>query len=369
MKRALLLLGVIAMAMMSNLSAQEKNAVCEQVRSVVYDFDDHTFQGWTSIDADGDGYNWMDAGSYTWENFVGEGHGATESFLYSESFVNGDQGAVHPDNYLVSPEVSFTEGMIIGIYATDGNDQWGQEHFGVAVSTSGNTDAADFETIAEWTLLIDKERPASKDGRQLIDGIWFYYSADLSQYAGQTGYVAIRHFDCTNMFVLCVDDIFIGVPAPKYNITVSASPDDAGTVSGGGMYEEGTPCTLSATPEAEYDFINWTKDGEVVSTVPEYTFTVTEEAHYIAVFQYDAVDEEEGRTVAVYPNPACTKMTVQAPVLIHQCEVYDVTGALVASKTVGAESFDLQLEDLPSGCYFLRLISDDLVLTKRFMKE
>ena len=71
------------------------------------------------------------------------------------------------------------------------------EHFGVAVSTAGNTAASDFTTIAEWTI---------ENGKT-----WTKYVVDLSSYSGQ-GYVAIRHFDCSNMFLLDVDDIVIVEP-------------------------------------------------------------------------------------------------------------------------------------------------------------
>jgi hypothetical protein len=39
-------------------------------------------------------------------------------------------------------------------------------------------------------------------------GTWYQYTVDLSDYSGE-GYVAIRHFNCTDMFLLNVDDIVI----------------------------------------------------------------------------------------------------------------------------------------------------------------
>ena len=40
-----------------------------------------------------------------------------------------------------------------------------------------------------------------------VQGTWYEYTIDLSSYAGAEGYVAIRHFNCTDMFRLNVDDI------------------------------------------------------------------------------------------------------------------------------------------------------------------
>ena len=43
-------------------------------------------------------------------------------------------------------------------------------------------------------------------------GTWYQYSVDLTAYADQTGYVAIRHFNCSDEFLLLVDDITIVQP-------------------------------------------------------------------------------------------------------------------------------------------------------------
>ena len=73
-------------------------------------------------------------------------------------------------------------------------------------------------------------------------------------------------------------------PADLYSITVSANPAEAGTVSGGGFYSSGETCTVTAIPAEGYSFVNWTEDGEEVSTEATYSFTVTEDAVYVANF-------------------------------------------------------------------------------------
>ncbi len=69
-----------------------------------------------------------------------------------------------------------------------------------------------------------------------------------------------------------------------YEITATANSDEWGTVTGGDTYEEGSTCTLTATPAEGYAFVNWTKDGEVVSTESTYSFTVTEAGDYVGNF-------------------------------------------------------------------------------------
>ena len=70
----------------------------------------------------------------------------------------------------------------------------------------------------------------------------------------------------------------------NYNITVSANPTNGGTVSGGGTYQEGQSCTVNATANTGYVFTNWTENGNVVSTSPRYSFTVTGNRNLVANF-------------------------------------------------------------------------------------
>ena len=67
-------------------------------------------------------------------------------------------------------------------------------------------------------------------------------------------------------------------------IVVTANSPEGGSVSGGGTYLEGTNCTVSATANEGYIFVNWTEDGEEVSTEATYSFTVTGNRTLIANF-------------------------------------------------------------------------------------
>ena len=67
----------------------------------------------------------------------------------------------------------------------------------------------------------------------------------------------------------------------KYNVSATA---ENGTVTGAGKYKEGTTATLTATPDARYDFVNWTKGGIEVSSDATYSFEVTEDVELVANF-------------------------------------------------------------------------------------
>ena len=80
-------------------------------------------------------------------------------------------------------------------------------------------------------------------------------------------------------------DYQVTSPTPStHTITATANPAAGGTVSGGGTFNSGETCTLTATTNVGYQFLNWTKNGAEVSTNATYTFTVTESAQYVANF-------------------------------------------------------------------------------------
>ena len=86
--------------------------------------------------------------------------------------------------------------------------------------------------------------------------------------------------------------------AQSFTITATADPVNGGTVTGGGTYNQGQSCTLTATPATGYNFVNWTKNGQQVSTNTTYTFVVTESATYVAHFQLQSF------TISLSANPA-----------------------------------------------------------------
>ena len=195
-----------------------------------YDFEDGSLGGWTTIDADGDGYNW--AVNTSWG-----GHDGSTGMVNSASY---DYEALLPDNYLVSPQIPL--GGIISFWACAQDASWAGEHFGVAVSTTNNSNTSAFTTIKEWTMTakgVGAPTDMTRSGNR-SQGVWYQYTADLTAYAGQTGYVAIRHFNCTDMYYLNVDDIYIGASAQSSDWTMQTATGSSLNINGlapGTIYE------------------------------------------------------------------------------------------------------------------------------------
>lgn len=87
----------------------------------------------------------------------------------------------------------------------------------------------------------------------------------------------------------------------NYAINVSASPSNGGAVSGSGTYQQGRSCTVTATANEGYSFINWTENDIQVSTDANYTFTVTSNRILVANFSQHV---PQYYIINVFANPS-----------------------------------------------------------------
>ena len=128
-----------------------------------------------------------------------------------------------------------------------------------------------------------------------------YTLASISAVDGNNQTVELTGSGNTRNFTMPASNVSVTATfsSQNYIITAIADPSEGGTVSGGGGFHYGDQCTLRATANPGYTFVNWTKNGEHVSTNATYTFNVTESATYVAHFQA----QSQQYTITVSANP------------------------------------------------------------------
>ena len=70
----------------------------------------------------------------------------------------------------------------------------------------------------------------------------------------------------------------------EYDITLTTSPEQGGTVTGEGTFGHGEQVTVEATPSSGWIFSDWTENGQVASTDNPYTFTARIDRNLVANF-------------------------------------------------------------------------------------
>ena len=134
----------------------------KQMGSVSYDFSSNPFnEGWTIIDADGDGLNWE------WDD--------RDESIYSYSYYDRDD--IYADNYMVSPKMSIATETVLSFKAYVTYDRV-PETFKVMLSDKTNN-IDDFIVLEEYSL--DNINPVS-------------FTIELGEYAGKEVYVAFYHY-------------------------------------------------------------------------------------------------------------------------------------------------------------------------------
>ena len=231
--------------------------------------------GWTLIDADGDGQNW-----YVWNLTLDDG--TVQTTFSSNSYIN-NYGALTPDNWAIAPQTKL--GAQVSFDAWGQDPSYAAEHFQVYVSTTG-TEVADFTPISDEIV---------------ATGAQTKYTFDLGENAGKMGYIAIRHFNCTDQYILNVKNFYMDgegdVPAGEWIVLENVtSPTVITTLKPETTYEaqvqgivnreltEWTPSVFFTTTEGSEEtiyyitggFNNWEATNPVELTEEGYTFTAVD---------------------------------------------------------------------------------------------
>ena len=115
---------------------------------------------------------------------------------------------------------------------------------------------------------------------------------------GTSGIATLTVFGYNKITYIAEIDIMQG-GTQQYTVNVSANPANGGTVTGGGNYQVGQSCTVTATANSGYTFTNWSENGTIVSTQPSYTFVVNGNRTLVANFQA----LPQNYTISVSANP------------------------------------------------------------------
>lgn len=221
----------------------------------------------TTIDVD-KGYNYTFS-STSWINFTGAGRKTAFTLESDEYDGKGLYGMMNPvsgiyalvaaspentnaDNWLITRRLLATPNSTLEFYARNldctGTVLPDPKHaIEVLVSTAGNTNTKEFETVLQ-----------GHEMDYLDNGNWHHYEVDLSKYAGKNIYVALRHYTISPSNVAFFDDIAVhNVEEALTQIEeVEAATDDSNaviyTVSGLKVAQGKAAAAISSLPRGIY---------------------------------------------------------------------------------------------------------------------
>ena len=136
--------------------------------------------GWQSYDVDGDGYGW-------YLDYKGRSGADDDIAFVSDSYY---YGALNPDNWLITPIINLGGTMSVWMKSYT---SYYLDTFAIYLTTD-----LDFDEVEDFNIPLVVKSVAPYE--------WTEYTADLSAYAGQQGYIAIRHFNSYDQYALLMDD-------------------------------------------------------------------------------------------------------------------------------------------------------------------
>lgn len=136
---------------------------------------------WSSIDNDNDGHQWGDITSI-------DGHLGGKCVV-SSSYISGI-GSLSPDNWLLSPMFYLPINYKLSWWVASQDANYYAEHYAVYIIIDGYQ-----------YLVFEETMPACNQKT------WYNRNVDLSSWAGNYVQCAFRHYNCSNQYMLCLDDV------------------------------------------------------------------------------------------------------------------------------------------------------------------
>ena len=342
-----------------SLPGEEQIAISD---SFSFDFEDGSLDGWTTIDADGDMLEWRNSAGYM---EPGYGNNGSQHYAMSESFNNSFGGALTPDNYLATSEkYLIREGTQLSFYVCAQDENYPYEHYGIAISVAGNSSANDFVTVWEETITAE-----GKDNRQTK---WTKKTINLGDYAGREIYIAFRHFNCTDQYILDIDDVTLtsGEKGSRYGELL------------GVMVFRGdellTPEPIMANSFVE-EFPSDVEEEYCIRVVYQHYPDPDEELpgdnnwHYamaceqcVTVGPVD-VEEQNADNMNIYPNPTNGLVNVEVAGM-ERLTVLNTLGQIIHDQDVSSDKETIDMTEYESGVYMLRMTTEEGVVVRRILK-
>ncbi|MCL2063719.1 MAG: choice-of-anchor J domain-containing protein [Candidatus Cloacimonetes bacterium] len=179
--------------------------------------------GWTLIDADGDGWQWRQWNQALKELADVQGTPAIVAntglnSAFSQTYINpsengGTQLVLTPDNWLITPALNIPNGATevnLSFYVWSLITSHPIEQYSVLISTT-NTQPSSFTSLYNQTLNATLVQPSIRN-------------VDLSNYAGNTIYLAFRHHNSTDQFALAIDDVLVTMVPPEPSGHIGLAP-------------------------------------------------------------------------------------------------------------------------------------------------
>lgn len=311
------------------------------------------------------------AGNYDVYIYTGNETG-TEDLLYSEGFYCPSEG-YYDLNFTTPVALDFTHDLWVVLFAPASISHpacycsyggAGGEN-AAFISYSGDSWYT-FDDGRSWLMNVVLGAPnitykVTRNGTVLVNNLVDVEFEDTHLVAGDLSYrIQTNGLGMTSnpseAYSISLADIRVTVDVPA-----------GGDVVGGGLYKVGDNITLKANAHTGYQFKGWKENGATISTNPNYSFVVNADRTLTASFQRNNGVGDLQESFVFYPNPAKSQLHIESGSVIQKMELISLDGTLVIAKEANATELVYDVKNLARGVYFLRLVTESGVVTKKIV--
>ena len=122
------------------------------------------------------------------------------------------------------------------------------------------------------------------------------------------------------------------------------------------------------------DVVNFTSLAFNPSGQPYVAYQDWDDSNKATVMYYNApagINELQSSQISIYPNPATDKITIEiaAGLASSQLSIINLNGEEVLTRQITQPKTQIDISNLPSGVYIVRLTNDKTVEVRKIIKE
>ncbi len=150
---------------------------------------------------------------------------------------------------------------------------------------------------------------------------------------------------------------------PTYTLSLSTSPANSGSLSGGGNYHEGASVNVVATAYQGYEFINWADIyGNTVSNEADFEYIMPAENMTLTA-NFNVISDVKTLLfdrLQIFPNPFTNSIIIENAQGVRKIELSNLFGQKVLEVQLqGVKSTTISTESLSKGIYLIIIEGDN----------
>ncbi len=212
-----------------------------------------------------------------------------------------------------------------------------------------------------------QEIATNAQGAATIDTVngTYDYTVSMDGYQDTSGTIEVSGSDKT---------VDVTMTEVLYELSLTADPEEGGSVSGAGEYSEGEEVTVTAAADDGWEFVSWTDaDDNEVGTDREFTYAMpAEDVTLTATFEEDdatSIGTTLSESIEIYPNPTQGKFHIEADGIKGSVSVHSLTGKHIVEKQMNQDRIYIDISGYPDGIYLIKINSEKHSVTTKLIKN